>query len=136
MLHRTKAILYHGCLLLQMYPSLDQIDLLSLPCEILLTIAEQCDDPQDILLFACITRTTYSILRDLVYQSCARQRNYTALHYTIKYDNHSIAKSLLRYGVNINSTLKSSTTLFVSVVFGLESVIDLLLAKEDININT
>lgn len=115
--------------------SVDQMGLLNLPCEILLAIAEQCDGPRDILSFACITRTTYSILQNLVYESCARQRNCTALHYAAKYDNHDTAKSLLGYGVNINSKLKSSTALLVAAAFGSESVIDLLLAREDIDVN-
>lgn len=109
--------------------------LLNLPCEILLTIAEQCDDPRDILSFACVTHTTYRILRNLVYQSCARQRNCTALHYAAKYNNHDVAGSLLGYGANINSTLKSSTALLVAAAFGSETVIDLLLARKDIDVN-
>jgi hypothetical protein len=43
------------------------MNLLDLPCEILLSVAEQCDDPQDILSFACLTRATYDILQKLLY---------------------------------------------------------------------
>lgn len=111
------------------------MSLLNLPCEILLAIAEKCDDPRDILSFAWITGTTYSILRDLIYRSCFRQRNWTALHYAAKYNNSDVAESLLRYRANINSTRKSSTALLVAAALGSETVIDLLLAREVIDVN-
>ena len=42
---------------------------------------------------------------------------------------------LLRYGANVNSMLKTSTALIVAAAFGSESVIHLLLAQEDIDVN-
>lgn len=101
----------------------------------LLAIAEQRNDPRDIVYFACITRTTYSTLQDLVYQSCARQSTCTALHYAAKYNNHDAARSLLGDGANINSTLKSSTALLVAAAFWSETVVDLFLAREDMVVN-
>ena len=58
-------------------PRLDHpiMGLLDLPCEILLSIAEQCDDPRDILSFACVTRATYNILWELIYRFYAQQEN-------------------------------------------------------------
>jgi ankyrin repeat protein len=43
---------------------------------------------------------------------------------------------LLRYGANVNSRLKTSSALIVAAVFGSESVLDLLLTQEDIDVNT
>ncbi|GFF94054.1 hypothetical protein IFM60648_10288 [Aspergillus lentulus] len=111
------------------------MNLLDLPCEILLSVAEQCDDPRDILSFACLTRATYNILQKLLFRPCAQQQNCIALHYAAKYNNYDIARTLLRYGASVNSRLMTSTALIVAAAFGSESVMDLLLTQENIDVN-
>ena len=68
---------------------------LDLPCEFLLSVAEQSDDPRDILSFACLTRATYNILQKPLYRSCAQQQNCIALHYAAKHNKCDVAQTLL-----------------------------------------
>ncbi|KAF7166682.1 hypothetical protein CNMCM6106_002398 [Aspergillus hiratsukae] len=45
------------------------------------------------------------------------------------------AEALLQYGANINAIFKSYTPLMIAVAFGSGSVVDLLLAQEDLDVN-
>lgn len=124
---------FQGVFFLYLLPNL--MTLLDLPCEILLSIAENCDEPRDILSFACTTHCTYNILRGALYRSCAQQLNCSALHYAAKQNRRDIAEELLRHGADPNCILKTSTALIVAAAFGSESVIDLLLTREGIDVN-
>ncbi|KAF7177421.1 hypothetical protein CNMCM7691_005626 [Aspergillus felis] len=112
-----------------------QMRLFDLPPEVLLCIADQCGHTRDLDALARATRRTYDIFQEALYKFAARQQGCSALHFAARGNNYRTAEALLSYGADINALCKSYTALMTAVVFESESVMDLLLAREDLDVN-
>jgi ankyrin repeat protein len=109
--------------------------LLKLPPEILLCVVDQLSCARDISSLSRAARCTSHIFQDALLRLAAQKADCPALHYAAKEDYRSNAEALLRYGTNVNAPFKSYTPLMIAARCGSESVIDLLLACEDLDIN-
>ncbi|KAL2847255.1 ankyrin repeat-containing domain protein [Aspergillus pseudoustus] len=111
------------------------MNLLKLPPEILLCVADQLARAQDISSLARTARCTSHIFQDALLRFAAQKADCPALHYAAKENYRGNAETLLRYGTNINAQFKSYTPLTIAARYGSESVLDLFLACTDLDIN-
>jgi ankyrin repeat protein len=106
-----------------------------LPPEVLLCIADKCDHARDIDSLARATRQTYDLFQEALYKFAAWQQGCPALHFAAKHNKYRSAEALLLYSAKINALCQSYTALMTAAAFESGSVMDLLLAQEDLDVN-
>ncbi|CEL05840.1 hypothetical protein ASPCAL06953 [Aspergillus calidoustus] len=109
--------------------------LFDLPPDVLLCITDQLDHARDVSSLARATRCTSGFFQDALLRFAAREMDSPALYYAAKENKRSTAEALLRYGACINAPWKTQTPLMIAAAYGSDSVLDLLLAYDDLNIN-
>ncbi|KAB8212621.1 ankyrin repeat-containing domain protein [Aspergillus novoparasiticus] len=113
------------------------MNLLDLPLEIILSVAERLDSSYDTIMFARTTKVLYKTLLSVVYKLNVRLENSCLLHWAAMTNNQQMTEQLAnQFHADVNAKFKSSTPLIYAAAWGSTSIVEFLLRQQGISLST
>ena len=106
------------------------MQLLCLPTEIILSIADELPSSQDVLYFSLANRALFHSLLPVAYQFNIRHERSSALHWAIPSGRLELVRALIeQFHADVNAEHREYSPIFLAISHGKQDIVALLFSQ-------
>ena len=111
------------------------MQLLCLPTEIILSIADELPSSQDVLYFSLANKALFHSLLPVAYQFNIRHERSSALHWAIPSGRLELVRALIeQFHADVNAEHREYSPIFLAISHGKQDIVALLLSQGKVNL--